>query len=912
LSGVADIDFSRTTSSTDADIWITRGANGGARTTVTTSAGPAIGSLSVAAGHLATVSIDTSNPLFGPMYDPAASEAYSIRGGFPYDTIVHELLHAIGLGHGGPYDEGDGLGSVESRQFTPYDNKLWTIMSYIQAGLWGTVTEGSTTYDRVPTTPMVMDIMGLQRLYGAPTDGPFAGGNHIFGFNSNVAGFTGFHVYDFNYNKNPAVTIWATGANNWLDLSGWNTPATIDINPEGQSSANGMVDNITIVYGIQNARGGGGNDTITGNDDANRLEGMGGNDTLDGGLGADTLVGGAGNDVYHLYDLTNGAFDTVNELAGQGTDMVLVMSTGTPTYTMTANVENGAIVGHDTNNVWLIGNNLDNTLYDDIGPNTLKGGAGNDHFIPGAGQDDLYGGTGNDSYELNDRTYDNQDQVFSYDYVTENAGEGSDFVYVTAIHDSDFGQDYYALTANVEGGELLGSINFDLYGNDLDNRLFGNTGANVLTGYGGNDKLIGQVGDDTLYGGGGNDSYYLEDLIPSDGITLAHYDTVIEDANGGSDSVFVTAIDDPGSLSEGYTLGDNIENGVITGSLAFYLEGNDLANQLKGNGANNSLYGDAGNDTLDGGAGADTMEGMAGNDVYVRDHVNDVVDESVAGSSGVDTVQSALTINLTDATHFKGAVENAVLTGAANVNVTGNLFANVLTGNSGANLINGMAGADAMRGMGGNDVYTRDNAGDIVDESLAGSNGFDSVRSSLTINLADAAHFKGAIEAATLTGAANVNLTGSGLNNTLTGNGVGNVINGGAGIDNLRGLGGNDGLVGGTGNDTLAGGNGNDVFLFNSALHNTANVDAITDFSAPNDTIWLDNAVFTALGATGALAASAFHLGAAATDTAHRILYDSSNGWLRYDADGSGASAAIHFATLTTHPAITSADFVVV
>jgi Ca2+-binding RTX toxin-like protein len=144
-----------------------------------------------------------------------------------------------------------------------------------------------------------------------------------------------------------------------------------------------------------------------------------------------------------------------------------------------------------------------------------------------------------------------------------------------------------------------------------------------------------------------------------------------------------------------------------------------------------------------------------------------------------------------------------------------------------------------------------------------------------------------------LTGSANVNVSGNDLNNLLVGNA------------------GNNALNGGWGNDTLTGGTGHDTFAFTTALNNTANVDIITDFVAADDTIRLENAVFTALTATGTLAASAFAIGAATTAAQH-ILYNSSNGWLSYDADGSGAGAAIHFATLSTHPTISNTDFVVV
>ena len=50
----------------------------------------------------------------------------------------------------------------------------------------------------------------------------------------------------------------------------------------------------------------------------------------------------------------------------------------------------------------------------------------------------------------------------------------------------------------------------------------------------------------------------------------------------------------------------------------------------------------------------------------------------------------------------------------------------------------------------------------------------------------------------------------------------------------------------------------------------------------------------------------------AAHDADDRIIYDENSGALFYDADGSGAGAAVQFASLRHHPAITAADFLVV
>ena len=51
---------------------------------------------------------------------------------------------------------------------------------------------------------------------------------------------------------------------------------------------------------------------------------------------------------------------------------------------------------------------------------------------------------------------------------------------------------------------------------------------------------------------------------------------------------------------------------------------------------------------------------------------------------------------------------------------------------------------------------------------------------------------------------------------------------------------------------------------------------------------------------------------AAATTAAQRILYDSATGGLSYDSDGSGATAAVAFATLGTGLALTNSSFSVI
>jgi Ca2+-binding RTX toxin-like protein len=162
----------------------------------------------------------------------------------------------------------------------------------------------------------------------------------------------------------------------------------------------------------------------------------------------------------------------------------------------------------------------------------------------------------------------------------------------------------------------------------------------------------------------------------------------------------------------------------------------------------------------------------------------------------------------------------------------------------------------------------------------------------------------------TLTGTAGADsLTGSAGNDTILGLAGNDVLVGLGGNDKLDGGSGNDKLYGKEGADILTGGSGRDIFVFDTAI--ASGVDTITDFSSRDDTIYLENAVFTGL-ATGRLASSAFHVGAAAHDASDRIIYDKASGALYFDADGTGAIAAELFAQITPGSAVSRADFTII
>jgi Ca2+-binding RTX toxin-like protein len=198
------------------------------------------------------------------------------------------------------------------------------------------------------------------------------------------------------------------------------------------------------------------------------LEGTTGNDILNGKAGADTMMGLGGNDQY----IVTQTDDEVIEGANEGTDTVK----SSVSYSLPINVENLILTGGAAING--AGNDLDNRLQGNPGPNVLNGRAGSDTML---------GSYGNDRYFVNVPT----------DVVIEPADGGTDTVISTAST--------FTLGNNVEVLQLTGSGNINGNGNNFANTIIGNTGNNVLFGSGGDDTIRGGEGNDQLLGGAGND-----------------------------------------------------------------------------------------------------------------------------------------------------------------------------------------------------------------------------------------------------------------------------------------------------------------------------------------------------------------------------------------------------------------------
>jgi Ca2+-binding RTX toxin-like protein len=222
-------------------------------------------------------------------------------------------------------------------------------------------------------------------------------------------------------------------------------------------------------------------------------------------------------------------------------------------------------------------------------------------------------------------------------------------------------------------------------------------------------------------------------------------------------------------------------------------------------------------------------------------------------------------------------------------------------GTAGNDALNGGAGADVLKGLAGNDVL----GGGAGNDILQGGAGNDAL---------DGAAGDDRLEG----GAGNDTLAGGADNDRLDGGDGADTLGGSAGNDRLDGGAGNDIVDGDAGNDTLVGGAESDAFRFDDAVG--VDVDTIVDFAgagaAALDVIQLDNAIFTALGAPGALGAANFVSAAAdveALDPNDFILYDTMTGALYYDTDGSGAGVAVQFAVLTGSPdGLAASDFTII
>ena len=297
---------------------------------------------------------------------------------------------------------------------------------------------------------------------------------------------------------------------------------------------------------------------------------------------------------------------------------------------------------------------------------------------------------------------------------------------------------------------------------------------------------------------------------------------------------------------------------------------------------NDNLVGTNGSDTLSGGNGDDTLSGLNGFDELNGDSGNDSLD----GGNGNDLLN--------------GGNDNDWLLGGEGQDT--------LQGDDGQDFLFAQGGFDLLAGGDGNDTLRGGNG----DDTIAGGTGIDvleeSIDSDITISngqlLARGTDFFSEIEVVAV----------------KTGN-QNNLIDASAVTDlrvNLESLNGEDTVIGGSLNDTILGGNGIDRLTGGGGaddfVYQTSNQrnDFIVDFDSGQDRIVVSAAGFGGSLTPGEVTQSQFVLGNRATDSSDRFIYNTNNGKLLFDADGTGSLNTIVIATLNNNPSIGAEDIEII
>lgn len=401
-------------------------------------------------------------------------------GGDGFNTIVHELGHALGLKH--PHDNGGGNGAIfpgvtTDQDLGTYDlnQSINTVMSYVSG--WPAGPDGvasSELYGRA-MTPMAFDVAALQAKYGANNN--YRTGNDTYTLPGQDGVGTGY------------ACIWDAGGTNTIAYGGAGdavinlNPASLAFAPNGGGSVSyvkGVHGGFTIAHGvtIQNAISGSGNDLLVGNNTGDYLNPGAGNNTVFGGAGADTIQSTTGND-----DIFTGAGEAKVWL-GNGLSTVV---SGSGDTTVNAGTGASTVFGGS-------GAQAKSAVFGGGGRLLFVGGSDASTVIGGSGGADIF--TGNSSGTFYGGKAGGELLCAGTGAVTLVGGGSGD-----QLFSSDRGGN--VLVAGTGNETLVGSAS---HAGDLVFTGAAGTRDSVWMGYGA-DTLCAGGGTAMISGGGGADVY---------------------------------------------------------------------------------------------------------------------------------------------------------------------------------------------------------------------------------------------------------------------------------------------------------------------------------------------------------------------------------------------------------------------
>ncbi|NIX75119.1 cadherin domain-containing protein [Microvirga terricola] len=524
----------------------------------------------------------------------------------------------------------------------------------------------------------------------------------------------------------------------------------------------------------------------------------------------------------------------------------------------------------------------------------INAGSGDDLIVPSGGQDFVDGGEGTDTID-----YSQAWGIFSARISLVGVDEWSDAPRGGSLR-----------LVNIENAVATAGHD-TVYGSAIANRLEGRGGNDVLDGRAGNDTLVSGDGNDTIFGGDGAD--FIQGDAGDDSI----------DGGKGFDTVVFS-----GSLSD-YIVVANAQ-GSVTITDKRGIDGTDTLTGVEALKFKDAII------------SFDDLRPIAIENVSIREdsRLNLKLPSDIARLSG-------LTIALADGSSLPGWLSydpgTNTLTGTPPQDWNGELTIRIagtgdLLTRSGEFkiIVEAVNDAPVLLGLGNDRVAENSAAGTVVGAIKATDVEGNAIRYALLDDAggrfklsADGksivvANAKLDYEMATTHQITVVAIDAFGASSIkditihVTDVAV-EIVKGTSGNDKLTGGTGKDVLYGGLGRDTLTGSAGQDVFVFDTKPNKSTNLDRIVDFKVVDDSIWLDNKVFTALGKSGSEAKPAqlksayFVKGPQAKDKNDFVIYDDKKGVLYYDADGSGSTyKPVEIAILSKNLALTYMDFFVV